>query len=410
MPSWLVFALIALLPTDAPRPPLVDFLGGPRTVVCLGDSVTGVYYHTGGLRAYPEMLEIALRQHYPQATLRVVNAGISGHTTRLGLDRLERDVLAHRPDLVSVAFGLNDLTSIPLDAFRTNLVSIVERCREIGAQVVLCTPNAVIDTAARPVGRLEEYCRIIRDVCAEKQVALCDQYAAAMRLRADDAWAWRLTMSDEIHPNMDGHKRMAEELALTITGQRVKLLDLPPPPLPLRTTRQRIRNRMPLRVLAMPPFHDYLRAAILDALPDAGEVHLELFEWPVAGQSLAQIEQYAQETVRRQKPDLVIVAVPIEAYTVDGRPLDHEPFVRSYSWIMNWALSFGTREWDCLIVHPAVACNVAAAPHPHDDLVRRLVRAQDLSLIDRGPNDASSTETLFRQWMRNRLTESVIHP
>ncbi|MFN9971719.1 MAG: hypothetical protein ACK58T_17700, partial [Phycisphaerae bacterium] len=28
---------------------------GHRTVVCFGDSVTGVYYHTGGLRAYPEL-------------------------------------------------------------------------------------------------------------------------------------------------------------------------------------------------------------------------------------------------------------------------------------------------------------------------------------------------------------------
>lgn len=33
----------------------------PITIVCLGDSVTGVYYHTGGHRAYPEMLELALK-------------------------------------------------------------------------------------------------------------------------------------------------------------------------------------------------------------------------------------------------------------------------------------------------------------------------------------------------------------
>src|SRR5262245_1454666 len=78
----------------------------PVKIVCLGDSITGVYYHTGGRRAYPEMLEVALRRLYPKASVRVVNAGISGNTTRDGLARLERDVLAHEPHLVTVMFGM----------------------------------------------------------------------------------------------------------------------------------------------------------------------------------------------------------------------------------------------------------------------------------------------------------------
>ncbi|MBM4004143.1 MAG: SGNH/GDSL hydrolase family protein [Planctomycetes bacterium] len=406
----LAFALIPLLLDDAPRAPLIEFLNRPRTLVCLGDSVTGVYYHTGGLRAYPEMLEVGLRQLFPHATLRVVNAGISGHTTKLGLDRLDRDVLAHQPDLVTVAFGLNDLTSIPLETFRANLTAIVDRCRGTGAQVVLCTPNAVIDTAARPIERLEEYCRIIREVCAERRVVLCDQYAAAMRLRTEDAWSWRMTMSDEIHPNMEGHKRMAEELAWVIAGRRPQLLGLPSPRQPLRVLRQKIQDRMPLRCIAMPPYHGYLRAAIRDALPEAGELPMEFIEWPITGQSLPEIERYAQETVRKLKPDLVIVAVPVDTYLVDGRPLEDEPFVRSYSWVMNWALSFGALEWDCLVVHPAVARGAAAAPHPRDELVRRLVRAQDLSLVDRAPDDLSGTEDLFRSWLQSKLNESLKSP
>src|SRR5688572_16733780 len=28
----------------------------PVKIVCIGDSITGVYYHTGGRRAYPEMV------------------------------------------------------------------------------------------------------------------------------------------------------------------------------------------------------------------------------------------------------------------------------------------------------------------------------------------------------------------
>ena len=41
----------------------------PVRIVCFGDSITGVYYHTGGQRAWCAMLEIALQQLYPQAKL-----------------------------------------------------------------------------------------------------------------------------------------------------------------------------------------------------------------------------------------------------------------------------------------------------------------------------------------------------
>ena len=66
----------------------------PVRIVCIGDSITGVYYHSGGRRAYSEMLQLALQQLYPQTKLSVHNAGISGDTTTGGLKRLDRDVLA----------------------------------------------------------------------------------------------------------------------------------------------------------------------------------------------------------------------------------------------------------------------------------------------------------------------------
>ena len=34
----------------------------PVRIACIGDSITGVYCHSGGQRAYPEMLQIALQK------------------------------------------------------------------------------------------------------------------------------------------------------------------------------------------------------------------------------------------------------------------------------------------------------------------------------------------------------------
>src|SRR4051794_39903014 len=44
--------------------------GKPVTIVCFGDSITGVYYHSGGWRAYPEML-VRHERHGPGPPRRV---------------------------------------------------------------------------------------------------------------------------------------------------------------------------------------------------------------------------------------------------------------------------------------------------------------------------------------------------
>ena len=74
----------------------------PVRIVCFGDSVTGLYYHTGGRRSYTDLLKIALRRLCPRAEVTAINAGISGHTTRDALKRIDADVLAKEPTLVTV--------------------------------------------------------------------------------------------------------------------------------------------------------------------------------------------------------------------------------------------------------------------------------------------------------------------
>jgi lysophospholipase L1-like esterase len=59
-------------------------------------------------------------------------------------------MISKEPDLVTVSFGLNDMTRIPEEQFRKNLETIVARCREAKADVVLCTPNCRLPTTAGP--------------------------------------------------------------------------------------------------------------------------------------------------------------------------------------------------------------------------------------------------------------------
>ncbi|MGE3777734.1 MAG: family 16 glycoside hydrolase, partial [Pirellulaceae bacterium] len=329
-------------------------------------------------RAYPEMLGLALQRLFPQSQTVVINAGISGHTTQNGLDRLDRDVLEHQPQLVTISFGLNDVARLPPDTFRQNLQTLVHRCRARNSRVLLCTPNMVIDTSSRPLAKVSAYCDIIREVAQETKTPVCDQFAVGATFADREPWSWRLTLSDEIHPNMEGHRRMAEELCFAITGRRVSLADIVPPRPALARTWDKLRSGQPVKVLAMPPFDGLVVPELRQHFPEA---RIEVVTWAVAGQSLAEIEQAAQRTVRPLRPDLVLIAVPAAAEA----PTD-EAFVKSYSWIMNWSLSFGQREWDCLVIHPSALDSPPTASR--DRLIRELVAAQHLYLLDRTSGDA----------------------
>jgi acyl-CoA thioesterase I len=103
-------------------------------IVCFGDSLTAGYGADPG-HSYPDYLQQALDArgyHY-----RIVNQGISGNTTKDGVDRL-KDVLALKPALVIVEFGGNDgLRGLPITATRQNLDTIVSTLTQAHIRVFL---------------------------------------------------------------------------------------------------------------------------------------------------------------------------------------------------------------------------------------------------------------------------------
>ncbi len=373
----------------------------PTKVVCLGDSVTGVYYHTGGHRAYTAMVEVALEIAFPKVEVTAINAGISGNTTADGIRRLEKDVLAHKPDLVTVMFGLNDMVRVPIPDFKVNLGKIIERCRGAGAEVLLCTPNSVINTTNRRIATLVEYCEAVREIAKKYQVPLCDVHATYEALRSRDPVAWRMILSDEIHPNMDGHKLIAETIVGSITGKQASL-DAIGPPLPaVPKTSALVKAGKPIRVLAMPPYDEIIGPALRAVFPSA---KVEVKPWPTAGKTLAQIEQ-AAKTVRKSPPDLVLIAVPAGITPNLQAPPDKD--VRSYAWIFNWSLSFGRQQWDVVGITPSVLKPDATEEEKsRDDFSRQMILAQDLHAIDRPQGDETPPERIIKNWLRQRISLS----
>ncbi len=185
--------------------------------VALGDSVTAGWLEHGVLdadAAYPALFRRKLSSLYPFAVVNVLNMGLGGENASGALARFDRDVLRHDPHLVTICLGLNDARggTEALDAFKTNLVRLVERVQgETRADLLLVTPNTRGD-ALQEDGTVTEFVRAIRAVAREREVGLADVHAVyqgAIRMGAAPADL----MSNRVsHPTREGHQIFANAL------------------------------------------------------------------------------------------------------------------------------------------------------------------------------------------------------
>jgi acyl-CoA thioesterase-1 len=103
-------------------------------IVCFGDSLTaGLGIESTA--SYPADL-----QHLLDAAgyrYRVVNEGVSGDTTKDGLERLD-SVIAHKPQIVILEFGGNDgLRGLPVSMVQQNIATMIERLQHSGIKIAL---------------------------------------------------------------------------------------------------------------------------------------------------------------------------------------------------------------------------------------------------------------------------------
>ncbi len=107
----------------------------PATILVLGDSISAAY----GINTHEGWVAL-LQQRLSQngLTYDVVNASVSGDTTRTGLNRLNTALQQHQPAIVIVALGGNDgLRGLPFSEIEACLGEIIQRSQQHGANVLL---------------------------------------------------------------------------------------------------------------------------------------------------------------------------------------------------------------------------------------------------------------------------------
>lgn len=170
--------------------PKVAKLAAADAVLAFGDSLT---FGTGARpeESYPAVLA--------QLTGRnVVRAGVPGEQTAGGLARLPEVLDEHRPKLVIVCLGGNDmLRKQPHAAIESNLREILRTIKSRGIDAVLVgVPAPGLITSAP-----EFYEKLAREfrIPYEGKIVTSVLYQPELK-------------SDPIHPNAAGYRRMAEAL------------------------------------------------------------------------------------------------------------------------------------------------------------------------------------------------------
>ncbi|MEZ6034522.1 MAG: Dabb family protein [Planctomycetaceae bacterium] len=189
-----------------------------ETIVFLGDSIT---QQGAGDKGYVTLFRKSVEHARPNAGIKVIGAGIGGNKVPNLESRLDKDVLAHKPNTVVIYIGINDVwhstrgQGTDITAFESGLRNLIKRCSEAGARVILCTPSVIgekHDGSNDLDKMLDEYSAVSRKVAMESGAMLLDLRAAFVAYLKEYNTANEpqgVLTSDGVHLNDAGNRFVA---------------------------------------------------------------------------------------------------------------------------------------------------------------------------------------------------------
>lgn len=170
-------------------------------ILVLGDSISsawGLNTDEGWVPLLQERLdEKSINYH-------VVNASVSGDTSRTALNRLDDALMQHRPSIVIVALGGNDgLRGLPFSEVEKSLSSIIQKSQQAGATVLLAGIRLPPNYGAFYNSR---FAALFQSLSEKYKVPLVPKILDQV---ADDP---SLMQEDRTHPTAEGQKQVLENV------------------------------------------------------------------------------------------------------------------------------------------------------------------------------------------------------
>jgi len=168
---------------------------------------------------------------------KVINSGVgSNHSGSVkdnarpkiehGMDRFEKAVLSHRPDWVTLNFGLNDAyqdqgegtaSRIPLEAYIANLTHFVTEIKKGNGRVILLTPNPLSSKLEQfRHERLKLYKNAVIKLAKSEHVELINSWKVFGKYARKDPAGMEGLLPDGLHPMDIGHRLIADKIVKII--------------------------------------------------------------------------------------------------------------------------------------------------------------------------------------------------
>jgi len=175
----------------------------PASILVLGDSLSGAW----GINTDEGWVALLQQKISKQGfDYKVINASVSGDTTRTGLSRIEAALQQHKPTIVIVALGGNDgLRGLAFSEIENSLASIIQRCQKDNAQVLLSA-----------VRLPPNYGPVYTDQFAALYSRLSERYKVPLVPRMLDQVAENreLMQEDGIHPKAEAQSQIMKNVWL----------------------------------------------------------------------------------------------------------------------------------------------------------------------------------------------------
>jgi lysophospholipase L1-like esterase len=208
---------VPMPPMAVPRMHAAIVADQPIIIVALGSSSTQSWRASDTGHSYPAVLQDRLSAALPNAHVAVLNRGIGGEDAPEELARMDKDVLAVRPQVVIWQVGSNGvLRSDNPQVFKRLVSAGVKKLHDAGADVIL------MDNQQAPA-LLQKPEHLVMDQ-ALAEVASATNSSLFARSALMEAWAkagqpyGHFISSDGLHHNDLGYRCLADSLAGAITA------------------------------------------------------------------------------------------------------------------------------------------------------------------------------------------------
>ena len=196
----------------------------------IGDSITDAGRSEGGEtppwtpnvglgHGYVNLVNALMLVERPEQNIRIINKGLSGNTVLDLKQRWDDDVLAHKPDWLSVMIGINDVwrqfdtpqrteSHVGPELYEATLRELLAKTRPQLSGLVLMSPYMIETNLSDPMRQqMDTYGAIVKSVAADLDAIYVDTQAAIDRVLQHVhpmSLAW-----DRIHPGTAGHMILA---------------------------------------------------------------------------------------------------------------------------------------------------------------------------------------------------------